>query len=486
MPDGHAHRFSGPALCGLSACEVVDLLRKKEIAPTELLAASRERVETVEPEINAMPTRCWDRAEQALQALGTTDPEHPGWLGGLPIGIKDLSNVAGVRTTFGTHALRDNVPETSDPLVLRLEARGGVVVGKTNTPEFGAGANTFNAVFGMTRNPWDTSLNAGGSSGGAAVSLASGEVWLSQGSDLAGSLRTPAAFCGVVGFRPSPGVAGGGPGAMRFHTEGVSGPMARSVEDCALFLDAMAGFDPHNPIAFPAPEVPYRETVRRAEGTVRIGFTNDMNGFGLTSDAMARDLRRALDQIARDGHVVEDACPELPELDTTYRTLRAMLWAALPGRAPDSFQQHYKATLQENIAYGRALTIDDVLDAQLNRSVLFDRMIAFLEAFDVLACPVVGLHPGPVEQEFPLELNGAPLTDYITWLRYSYLSTTVGLPSVSVPVGLTDAGVPVGLQLIGRNRGEAALLAVARAVERAVGGPLGPIDPNVTHEAPTA
>ncbi|MEQ9696010.1 amidase family protein [Shimia sp. SDUM112013] len=473
--------FSGPELCALSACEAVDLLRKGEVAPKDFLAASRARVEAVEPDINAMPTRCWDRAEDALESLDGSLAEHPGWLGGLPIGIKDLTSVSGVRTTFGTYAMRDNVPESSDPLVLRLEERGAIVVGKTNTPEFGAGANTFNDVFGMTRNPWNTTLNAGGSSGGAAASLASGEVWLSQGSDLAGSLRTPAAFCGVVGFRPSPGVAGGGPNGFGFHTEGVSGPMARSVEDCALFLDAMAGFDPRSPISFPAPDMSYRETVTRADEKIRIAYSNDMNGFGLTSQAMERDLRDAMALIARNGSVVEEACPDLPELDLTYRTLRAILWAALPGRAPESVQQHYKQTLRENIEYGRNLTIDDVLDAQLNRSKLFDNVTSFLDDFDVLACPVVGLHPGPVEQEFPAELDGEPLTDYITWLRYSYLATATGLPAISVPVGFNDQGVPVGLQLIGRHRGEAQLLAAARAVEIAVGGPFGPIDPNVTH-----
>lgn len=465
----------------MSACDAVDLLRSKTVSPKELLDASKQWVEAIEPDINAMPTRCWDRAESALEGIDDDLSDHPGWLGGLPIGIKDLSPVKGVRTTFGTYAMRDNVPDASDPLVVRLEDRGGIVVGKTNTPEFGAGANTFNSVFGMTRNPWNTSLNAGGSSGGAAASLASGEVWLSQGSDLAGSLRTPAAFCGVVGFRPSPGVAGGGPGGLGFHTEGVSGPMARSVEDCALFLDAMAGFDPGNPISFPAPDQSYRETVRQASGKIRIAYSHDMNGFGLTSKAMENDLRNALTTIERDGSVVEEAFPDLPELDLTYRTLRAMLWAALPGRAPESYQQHYKDTLRENIDYGRNLTIDDVLDAQANRSILFDNVVNFLDDFDVLACPVVGLHPGPVEQEYPSELDGEPLTDYITWLRYSYLATATGLPAISVPVGFNDQGVPVGLQLIGRHRGEAQLLAAARTIEMAVGGPFGPIDPNVTH-----
>lgn len=240
------HAFSGPELCALSAHEVVQLLRRREVSASELLQASQARVEAVEPAINAMPTCCFERAEACAKSL--RDGAGASWLAGLPIGIKDLSAVAGVRTTYGTLGMADHVPQDSDPLVVHLEQRGALVVGKTNTPEFGAGANTFNAVFGMTRNPWDTRMNAGGSSGGAAASLASGEVWLSHGSDLAGSLRTPAAYCGVVGLRPTPGIAGSGPRGFRFHTEGVQGPMARSVLDCALFLDAMSGFDPSNPI----------------------------------------------------------------------------------------------------------------------------------------------------------------------------------------------------------------------------------------------
>ncbi|MGB0505952.1 MAG: amidase, partial [Pikeienuella sp.] len=228
------HSFTGPELCALEAHEVVTLLRNKEIEPKDLLDAAFDRLETVEPAINAMPTLCKDRAYAAAKTLDQTEANHAGWLAGLPIGIKDLTPVAGVRTTFGTKGLSDFVPEENEPLVDQLENRGAIVVGKTNTPEFGAGGNTFNDVFGITRNPWDTTLNAAGSSGGAAASLATGEVWLSHGSDHGGSLRTPAAFCGVVGLRPSPGMFGGGGLQNGFMIEGAQGPMARSVRDCAL------------------------------------------------------------------------------------------------------------------------------------------------------------------------------------------------------------------------------------------------------------
>ncbi len=239
--------FSGPELCRLTACEAVELLKKGEVKPSELLEASLARIEQVEPKVNAVVTVCADRARQSTRYLDDRKGEFgsgPGWLAGLPIGIKDLSHVSGVKTTFGSRGFADFVATENDPLVDRLEDNGGIIVGKTNTPEQGAGGNTFNDVFGMTRNPWDIRKNAGGSSGGAAVSLATGEVWLSHGSDLAGSLRTPAAYCNVVGLRPSPGRAGGGPAAATFQNVGVQGPMARNIGDTALFLDAMVGIRP--------------------------------------------------------------------------------------------------------------------------------------------------------------------------------------------------------------------------------------------------
>ncbi|MCP5087697.1 MAG: amidase [Rhodobacteraceae bacterium] len=472
--------YSGNPLSALAAHEIVELLRRREVSPSELLDAAFERIETVEPAVNAMPTTCRARAESRAASIGAAEPNHPGWLGGLPIAIKDLSEVAGVRTTFGTEGFADYVPQQSSAHVTRLEERGGIVVGKTNTPEMGAGGNTFNAVFGMTRNPWDTSRNAGGSSGGAAVSLATGEVWLSHGSDLAGSLRTPAAFCGVVGFRPSPGIVTGSE-VLRFHTEAVQGPMARSVRDCALFLDAMAGFDPSEPLSWPAPDTSYQQSVLEADQKVRIAYAPDLNGFASVSAEMDMHLRQALSQVETLGGLVEEDCPELPDLERTYRTLRAMLWAAGPGRAPDAVQRHFKHTLADNIDQGRKLEADDIYDAQIARSVIFSNTVEFLRDFDVLACPVVGLMPGPVEEEFPHEIDDEPLVDYLDWLKFSFLSPTTTLPSVSVPVGLSKSGLPVGLQLIGHPRDEARLLQVAQVVEMATGGPLGPIDPVVRH-----
>lgn len=465
----------------MQAHEAVDLLKAGDISPRELLEAAFARIAQTSPDINATVVTCPERAFAAPDDLNTAESGAPGWLAGLPIGIKDLNNVAGVRTTYGNLALKDFVPKDSDPLVLRLESRGAIVTGKTNTPEFGAGGNTFNDVYGATRNPWDTTLNAGGSSGGAAASLAAGEVWLSHGSDHGGSLRTPAAYCGIVGLRPSPGVAGGAGKDIAFHREGVQGPMARSVRDCALFLDAMAGFDPLQPIAFPAPATPYQDAVQRAEPKLRIAFSPDLNGLSPVDAEMDAHLRGALARMEGAGAVVEEIQPELPDLERTYHTLRGQLWASLVRNLPPAARESYKQTLEENTRFGESLTIDDVIAADLGRSALFHKMCDLFTRFDVLACPVVGNMPRPQSEEWVREVGGQPLAGYMDWLRFAFLATTCGLPAISVPVGLGPRGLPVGLQLIGQPRGEAALLAAAQVVETVMGGPLGPIDPNVTH-----
>lgn len=472
--------FSGPELCALTACDVVALLRRGEVTPAEVLDASLARTEAVDGAVNAMVTRCPDRARAALATLparAARHGAHPGWLAGLPIGVKDLSPVAGVRTTSGSKAFEHHIPDTTDPLIARLEDRGATVVGKTNTPEFGAGGNTWNHVFGFTRNPWNTALNAGGSSGGAAVSLASGQVWLSHGSDLAGSLRTPAAYSGVIGLRPSPGRCGGGPDAHGFNIEAVQGPMARNIADTALFLDAMSGFDPVWPLSIEAPATPFQDAVARAHAGIRIGFAPDLNGFGYVAPVIRDAMARAMAAVERAGGTVDLACPDLEGLERTYLTLRAMFWAALPGRAPAHVQANYKPTLRQNIDHGLTLPADTIYDAMLTRARLYHACRVFLERFDVLAFPTMGVPAGPVEQEYPPEIDGKPVTDYVDWLKFSYLSVATALPALSMPCGFTPEGMPVGLQLLGPPRGEAKLLAVARAIEDALGGPLGPIDP---------
>ena len=469
--------FSGPDLCCYEAHEVVEMLQSGEVSPTELIDAALKRVSQTGPLINATPTICEERARTSVASLYKKEWDHPGWLGGLPITIKDLNDVADVRTTYGSCGFADFIPDKSDLLVERLEARGGIVLGKTNTPEFGAGGNTFNEVFGPTLNPWDTKLNAGGSSGGAAASLATGEIWLSQGSDHGGSLRTPAAFCGVVGLRPSPGLAGGPDRENAFMIEGTQGPMARSVKDCALFLDAMSGFDSRIAISFPGLDKPYLEAASHLPSKLRVAFSADLGGFGQVDKEMDDYLRGVMRKLEKNRVEVEETCPDLSMLERTYHTLRGVMWATITRSLSDEVKQFFKPTLTQNIAFGQTLSIEDIIDANLNRSIIYNNMVDLFAKYDVLACPTVGCMPHLQSEEWVDNVGGFKLSGYMDWLRFAFLATTAGLPAISIPVGLSSKGLPVGLQLIGKPRGEAALLAAARLVELSVGGPLGPIDP---------
>ena len=467
--------YTGPDLCALTACEAVDLLEKGDVAPVELIDAALSRIDAVDPAINAMPTLCPDRARAHSARLDRGDAAP--WLAGLPVAIKDLTDVAGVRTTYGTKGFADHVPTASDPLVERLETRGCIVIGKSNTPEMGAGGNTFNDVLGRTRNPWNTDLNAGGSSGGAAAALAAGEVWLAHGSDFGGSLRTPAAYCGIVGLRPSPGRAGGGGKDNVYAGEGVQGPMARTVEDCALFLDALTGFDPRIALSLEAPARSFLSAVREAEPPKRVAFAPDLGGYAPVEPEIAELLAAAMTRFAGAGVDVVEAAPDVDGLANTYDTLRAMNWAAGPGRAPASIRKHYKPALEGNLQRGEALSSAQIYDAIRERSRLFNATQKFLETYEAIACPVIGLAALNAEIEYPTEVGGEPATDYMSWLRFSNLATVTGLPAISVPIGMTKSGAPMGIQLIGRPRGEAALLRTARVMEEVTTGFGMPIDP---------
>lgn len=468
--------FTGPDLCRLTARAAVAALRAGEVSPAELIDAAMARIGQTAGDVNATVTPCPDRARGKAASVA---PDS--LLAGLPLGIKDLTPVAGVRTTWGNAALADFVPEASDPLVTRIEARGGVVIGKTNTPEMGAGANTFNAVFGMTRNPWDTRMNAGGSSGGAAASLAVGEAWLSHGSDLGGSLRTPASFCGIVGLRPSPGVAGGGPALQSFDGMPVQGPMARNVADCALFLDAMAGFDPVWPLSWPAPGTSYLAQCLQEAGPVRIGFAPDFGGVGPVEPAMVAALRAGLAKLSGTPFDVIEDSPDTTGAVACFRALRALGFLASARTTPEAVKAAYKPALKQNIADGAALQVNDVADALVTRSQLYDRMLAFLGPFDVIAAPVSGIAPLPVEIEYPPLINGVESSDYLDWLCFAMPASLCGLPALSLPLGFTGDGLPVGVQLIGRPRGEGRLLQIARGIEELVGFPRTPIDPVRRH-----
>ena len=467
-------------LTRLTAVEAVRLLRAGEVSPNELLDASEKRVAAVDPEVNALPTRCFDRARERAAGLPDAPGDRPDvWLAGLPIAVKDLNDVAGVRTTYGSKTFADNVPERSDIMVERLERSGALVVAKSNTPEWGAGGNTFNDVFGVTRNPWNTARTCGGSSGGSAVALATGQVWLGTGSDLAGSLRTPASFCSVVGLRPSPGRVATGPSPLPFDTLGVEGPMGRTVADAALMLDARVGASPEDPLAVEAPGALFLSAAEAAAPPARVGFSPDL-GIGPV-DAEVREICAAAARRFEElGAVVEEASPDLSDAPAAFRTLRAAMYAANLGELYRRAREDMKPDIAWNVELGLGLTLEDVRRAEEMRGRIVAKTAAFFSTCDVLACPAACVAPFDVDVISPRELDGVVFDNYVEWLRITYSITLTSCPAISVPCGFTSDGLPVGLQLVGRPRGEAALLGAAAAFERVAGvAHRVPIDPVV-------
>ncbi|MGE5226274.1 MAG: amidase [Planctomycetaceae bacterium] len=464
-------------LIRLSACDAVALLRAGETTPSQLVEAALARIGETDGALHAIPTRCADRARTHARRIEAGEaPAGP--LGGLPIAVKDLNDVAGVRTTYGSPIYADHVPARSDLLVERLEANGAIVVGKSNTPEFGAGANTFNEVFPATRNPWDTALTPGGSSGGSAAALAAGQVWLATGSDLAGSLRTPASFCGVVGLRPGPGRVASGPNELPFDTLGVEGPMGRTVTDVALMLDALAGADPRDPLSLDAPARPFLEAAQEARPPREVAFTPDLGGITPVDPEVAAICAAAAERFTEAGAELRHASPDLAGAPETFQVLRAASFVASLGPLYGSDRDRLKPDIRWNVERGLALTPSEVAQAERDRGRIAQAMMAFLHDVEVLACPAAAVPAFPVEQRWIEQLGGERFDNYVEWLRITSAITLTACPAIVVPCGLTSAGLPVGLQLVGRPRGESALLSAAAAFEAMAGmAALVPRDP---------
>jgi amidase len=466
-------------LVSLTATEAVGLLRTREVSPVELVEAALERIAKTEPSLNALPTLCAERAREHARRLIASPPAEtgPGWLAGLPIAVKDLEEVAGVRTTYGSPIYADHVPERSSLVVERLEANGAVVLAKSNTPEFGAGANTFNEVFGETRNPWNTRLTCGGSSGGSAAALAAGQVWLATGSDLGGSLRTPASFCSVVGLRPSPGRVASGPSETPFDTLSVAGPMGRNVADVALMLDGMTGRHAEDPLSLETEARPFAAVLASGRTPTRVAFSPDL-GISPVDPEVRTVCGAAVRRLSALGAAVEEACPDLSGAPEVFQILRAAGFVASLGPLYGSDRDRLKPDIVWNVEAGLRLTVEEIARAERARGTIYHRVASFFERYDLLACPAACVAPFDVSTRWLRELEGTPLDNYVEWLRVTSAITLTSCPAISVPCGFTGDGRPVGLQLVGRPRGEAALLEAAAVLEEALGlARLVPIDP---------
>jgi amidase len=456
----------------LTAREAVALLKRGEVSSLELIEAALARIAATDKAVNALPTLCPERARKAAAKIS-----RGSLLAGLPIAIKDLVEVQGVRTTWGSPIYADHVSRHSDIVVEILERNGAVVLAKSNTPEFGAGANTFNEVFGRTLNPWNTALTCGGSSGGAAVALATGQVWLANGSDLGGSLRTPASFCGVVGLRPSPGRIAHGPKSDAFDTLAVEGPMARNVADVALMLDAMVGLDAGDPLALEPPARSFSAHVAAPRGPRRVGFSPDLGATPVAAEVKAV-CAAAARRFEGMGAVVEEACPDFHDAGFIFQTLRAAKFVTAHAEKLAKQRDKLKPDVIWNIEKGLKLTADEIGQATRARSALADRVATFFRDYDLLLCPAAPVPPFPVEQRYVAEIDGRKFDNYMDWLLITFAITLTGCPALSIPCGFTKDGLPVGLQMVGRPRGEAALLEAAALFEAQAGlaGRL-PIDP---------
>ncbi len=455
-------------LCFLPATELATRIRARELSATEVMIAHLARIDRVNPLVNAivtlLPERALDGARAADEAQARGEPLGP--LHGLPIAHKDLELTRGIRTTYGSPLYRDFVPERSSLLVERLQGAGAITIGKTNTPEFGAGSQTYNEVFGETRNPYDLGKTCGGSSGGAAVALASRLLPIADGSDFGGSLRNPAAFCNVVGFRPSPGRVPSYPSIMAWWNLSVVGPMARTVGDVALMLSAIAGPDRRVPISIPEAGARFAAPLQRSFSGTRVAWSADLGGLPIDGRiATVHNAQR--DTFAALGCALDDAAPDFRDADAIFKGWRAWRTEASYGALIAEHGDLFKETIREEARVGAALTGPQLSQLEMARAALYERVCTFLDTYEFLVCPVAQVPPFPIEQRYLTEINGEPLESYIDWMRSCYFISVLGLPAISVPCGFTAEGLPVGIQIVGRPRDDWGVLQLAHAFEQA-------------------
>ncbi|WOH52431.1 amidase [Bradyrhizobium sp. sBnM-33] len=451
-----------------SACGVIEKLKGGEVTPLDLLDVLERRIAEIDGKVNALPILCFDRAREHAMALMKRAVAERGLLAGLPVPIKDLTDVAGVRNTLGSPIFKNNVPARSDILVERLEENGGVVYAKSNTPEFGAGANTFNEVFGATLNPWDTSRSAAGSSGGAAVALATGMAWLAHGSDMGGSTRNPASFCSVVGLRTSIGRVAHTPKFKVDRNLGLPGPMARNVEDLALLLDAMSGEHPADPLSLPKLPHSFLSAARSGKGPKRVAYSPDL-GITPVDPQVAAITRKAAARFAEGGAIVEEAHPDFREAHECFHVLRAFDFAVSKAALLRKHRELLKPEIIWNIEEGLKLTVEQIERAETQRTAMTERALEFFKTYDLLLTPATIVEPFPVQERYVTECAGKRFDNYVEWLAIAYAITLACCPALSLPCGFTSSGLPVGLQMVAAPRGEAQLLAGAKMLEDILG-----------------
>jgi len=458
------------SLCFLTAVELAQKTRSGEISAVETIEAHLAQIEKVNPQVNAIVTLVPElaleqarKADEKLAQGGEVGPLH-----GVPIAHKDLVPTKGIRTTFGSPIFQDFVPEQDALLVERIRNAGGIALGKTNTPEFGAGSQTFNQVFGVTKNPYDLSKTCGGSSGGAAVSVACRMLPFADGSDLGGSLRNPTNFCNVVGFRPSVGRVPSWPNESGWNSFAVDGPIARTVEDTALMLSVLAGPDARSPICLPESGAVFQQSLERNLKGIRIAWSPDLGGLPVDS-RVTETLEKQREVFENLGCIVEEGFPDFTDADEIFKTFRAWYFELKLASLLPEHREKMKETVIWNIESGIKLSGPELGRAEVKRTALFHRVREFMQNYDFLALPVSQVPPFPLEQEYVSEINGIKMETYLDWMRSCYYITVTGQPAISVPSGFTNDGLPVGLQLVGRPQDDLGVLQLAYAFEKATG-----------------
>lgn len=451
-----------------SARELARMIRTRAVSPVEVLDAHLAAIERINPKLNAIVTLAQEQARDAARAAeaAVMRDDAVGPLHGLPIGVKDVTQTAGIRTTYGSPLFKDHVPAEDAEAVRRLKAAGAIVLAKTNTPEFATGANTVNELFGATRNPWNPELSPAGSSGGSAVAVATGMLPLAQGTDFGCSIRIPAAFCGIVGIRPTPGLTPNHPMPLAWDPGQVHGPLARTADDAAMMLDAMVGFSRLSPISVAPPWSSALEAVDRTDNLkdLKIAYASDIAGIGVDTeiDAICRDAAKSLN---KSGASVEADSFDVSDGRDPYQTWRG---AWMVGQQFDrmnmlaQFGQNLKGNIEAGLKFGTL----DLAKAERTRQEVFHRFRQLFDRYDILLTPAAPVKPYPVAMNFPTEINGRAFENYIDWIAPAFLITLVSLPAGSVPAGKTRDGLPVGLQIVAPRFEEPRILAVAKLIQQ--------------------
>ena len=463
-----------------NASEVISLLDKKEITIEEVVDSSLDRIKEINPDINAIVTLINEEEKEEL--INNFNNNTNNTLKGMPVLIKDMNDVQNMRTTYGSKLYSDNIPKNSDIIVQTIEKNGGLIIGKTNIPEFAAGSHTYNSVFGLTKNPWNTSLSAGGSSGGSAAALATGMSWFASGSDLGGSLRNPASWCGVVGLRPTPGLIPHGPSNFPFFNLSVDGPMARNVEDLSIFLDAMVDHNKNDPLSFKGKKDSYyKNLLKREETKYLIGFTDDFGVFPCDKEVRVM-MQNTLKLVQNLGHDINNTYPDMSKSEYCFQTLRGYIFYCTYKSLLKKDKNLIKEEVIWNINKAETITIDNLREAEKIRANIYSNTMKFFDKFDFLIVPSAIVPPFNSQEKWVKKVEDTTFDNYVSWLMIAASISLTSCPSIAIATSFSKDNAPFGIQIIAPPYEEQKLINFAKSLEENINiSDMVPININNEH-----